>query len=147
VSVNIYNSKTLENNVGLPTLGKLWHKLLYINKTYTYVCVRVYVYIIYAYIHIYFFCSTGGLTHGLEFERKAFYHLSHSTSPLCIDHFWDRVSLCALTWTSILLYVLPGRAGITVALHHAQPLVEMGSCKLFAWAGLKPWSSLSWPPK
>jgi hypothetical protein len=31
--------------------------------------------------------------------------------------------------------------------YHPQPLVVMGSRKLFAWAGLKLWSSQSLPPK
>jgi hypothetical protein len=45
----------------------------------------------------------------------------------------------------ILLFTLPCVAGMTGACHHAQPLPEMGSHELFAWAGLKP-QSLRSPP-
>jgi hypothetical protein len=40
----------------------------------------------------------------------------------------------------ILLFVLPQVAGMTGVHHHTQSLVEMGSNKLFAQAGLK-WRS------
>jgi hypothetical protein len=36
-----------------------------------------------------------------------------------------------LTLTAILLFVLPNVAGMIGATQHSQPLVEMGSCKLF----------------
>jgi hypothetical protein len=43
-----------------------------------------------------------------------------------------------LVWTTILLFVLPHELEITGMSHHTQPLVEMGSCELLAWAGLEP---------
>jgi hypothetical protein len=42
-----------------------------------------------------FFDSTVDWTQGLELPRQELYHLSHSTSTLCICYFWD--SLC-LGW-------------------------------------------------
>jgi hypothetical protein len=39
------------------------------------------------------------------------------------------------TWTMIFLFVLPQAAGVTGSHHFPQPLAEMGSHKLFAWAG------------
>jgi hypothetical protein len=58
------------------------------------------------------------------------------------------VSLYAcLAWTMILLFMLPCVAGMTSSCHWAQPLVEMGSHKLFVSAGVKPRSSQSPPPK
>jgi hypothetical protein len=49
-------------------------------------------------------------------------------------------------WTAVLLLVLPFIAGDNRC-HHAQSLVGMGSCKLFAQAGLELRSSQSLPPK
>jgi hypothetical protein len=38
-------------------------------------------------------------------------------------------------------------AGMTGTYHHAQLIIEMGYCELFAKSGLKPQSSQSLPPK
>jgi hypothetical protein len=48
------------------------------------------------------------------------------------SHFMPR-----LTWFMILPFVLPCIARITGVCHHAQSLVEMGSCELFAQAGFQ----------
>jgi hypothetical protein len=50
-------------------------------------------------------------------------------------------------WTVSLLFVLPYVAGMTGTPYHTQLLVEMESWELFAWDGLKPWSSWSLSPK
>jgi hypothetical protein len=41
------------------------------------------------------------------------------------------------TWTVVLLFVLLHITRMTGIYHHAQPLVEMGSCELFAWSDSK----------
>jgi hypothetical protein len=49
---------------------------------------------------------------------------------------------------NVIFWILASHiAGVASAYYHTQLLVEMGSDKLFAWAGLKPWSSWSQPPK
>jgi hypothetical protein len=48
-------------------------------------------------------------------------------------------------WSSYLC--IPHIAGMTDSCHHAQPLVEMRSCKLFPQASLEPQSSWSLPHK
>jgi hypothetical protein len=42
-----------------------------------------------------FFLSARDWTQGLVLARQAHYHLSLSTSPLCVGYFWDRVLLFA----------------------------------------------------
>jgi hypothetical protein len=49
-------------------------------------------------------------------------------------------------WTAILPFELPHVAGMTEVHHDTQPLVEMESWELFAWAGLEPRSSPFLPP-
>jgi hypothetical protein len=47
-----------------------------------------------------------------------------------------------LTWTTILLFVLPHIVVMTGTHHHAQQFAEIGSCKLFfASTSLEPQSS------
>jgi hypothetical protein len=68
--------------------------------------------------------------------------------PSCIDYFWDRVSLYPqLAWITNLPFVLSHIAGVTGVQHSTQPLVKMGSCELFALAGLQPRCSWSLPPE
>jgi hypothetical protein len=49
--------------------------------------------------------------------------------------------------TVILLFSFPHVAGMTGVCHRAWLLVEIGSCKLFAQAGLEPVSLSSQPPE
>jgi hypothetical protein len=88
---------------------------------------------------------------GLALARQAHYHLSYSTSPLCVgfifkigSHFMSRPTWM---WDVILLFVLPRVAGMMGVNHCTQALVEMESHKPFAWAGLEQWSFRSLPPK
>jgi hypothetical protein len=87
-------------------------------------------------------------TQGLALAMQVLYHLSCSASPFYTGYFGDRVSLYA--WASLDL-VSPSYtsqvAGMTGTYHSTQPLVEMGSYKLFAGAGLKPQLSRSLLPK
>jgi hypothetical protein len=60
--------------------------------------------------------------------------------------------LPTLSWTTNFLFytshfMLPTVAGMTGVCHCAQLLVEMGSCELLFWAGLKPQFSWFQPPK
>jgi hypothetical protein len=52
----------------------------------------------------------------------------------CSGYLTDRISLYVQT---TILFVLPHIAGMTGMPHHIQPLVEMGSHKCFAGAGLE----------
>jgi hypothetical protein len=88
----------------------------------------------------FFFCGTGVWTQGFTLARQALYHLRHHSSPFWSDYFGDWVSLFAQAnldhsplihasyrcWDDMPSYWL-----------------TWGSHKLFARAGLKPWSS--WP--
>jgi hypothetical protein len=52
-----------------------------------------------------------------------------------------------LTWTLIPPICASCIAGVTGMHHHAQPLIEMGSCELFAQIGLEQGSSQSQLPE
>jgi hypothetical protein len=56
-------------------------------------------------------------------------------------------SMPRLSWTAILLFMLPRIPGMTGACHHTQPLVEIGSEELLVWADRELWSSWSVPPR
>jgi hypothetical protein len=58
--------------------------------------------------------------------------LSYACSPFCVGYFWDKVSPHTGTGlTLILLFVLPGIAGMTAMRHLAQSLTEIGVLQTF----------------
>jgi hypothetical protein len=77
-----------------------------------------------------------------------FFSLQFSKEIVCIGYFWDRALLYA--WASldqILLFMLPWVSRMTGGIHHIQPLVKTGFCKLSAWVSFRPWSSRYLPPE
>jgi hypothetical protein len=64
--------------------------------------------------------------------------LSLASSPFCVGHFLRYGLPSSPSWAAVLLFGLPCMTGIIDACHHAQILVEIGSHKIFAQAGLKP---------
>jgi hypothetical protein len=91
------------------------------------------------------FFRTWVWTQSLAFAKQVFYYLILTLSTFCFRYFSDRISCFCLGWPPvIILFTLSLKLGwqaTSTTLRFV--LVEMGSCKLFAQAGLKLWSSWS----
>jgi hypothetical protein len=78
--------------------------------------------------------------------RQVFYHLSHTPRPFVLVHF--EIGSCFLLRTAWTVVILSFNASCSSWDDRHTPSllafsVEMGSHKIFAWAGLEPRSSAS----